>query len=129
MYSNTLTAWSPDIQVQAQPVDHHLQDLLDSWRFVIAKVIVEEWQHTTRDLELGDALLNSLNLTTQQNEKSFDILQKKLRLNIWHTKESISFVDFNLNSNKLLFKLLDDALISLLSDCCSSCIRSSYFRS
>jgi hypothetical protein len=104
---------SPDIQVQVQPSDHHLQDLLDSWKSVIAKEIVEEWQHTTSELKLGDVLVNSLNLTTQQNEKSFDILQKKLRLNIWQIKESISFADFNLNSNKLLFKSLDDVIEEL----------------
>lgn len=106
---------SPDIQVQVQPIDHHLQDLLNSWRSVIAKEIVEEWQHTTSELKFGDALLNSLNLTTQQNEKSFDILQKKLRLNIWQTKESTSFADFNLNSNKLLFDLLDNTIKEIKS--------------
>jgi hypothetical protein len=104
---------SPDTQVQAQPIDHYLQDLLDNWRYVIAKVVVDKWQQNTSDLKLGDELLNSLNLTTHQNEKSFDILQKKLRLNIWKAKESTSYIDFNLNNNQLLFNKLDDVLEEL----------------
>ncbi|MBW4532322.1 MAG: hypothetical protein KME09_00110 [Pleurocapsa minor HA4230-MV1] len=102
------TVDSPDTRIQ--PINLQLQDLLNNWRYVVAKRVVEQWHQTATDFKFGEPLLNSLNLTNQQSETSFDILQKKLKLKVWQTKESTNFKDFNLNSNQLLFNYLDDAI-------------------
>lgn len=77
-----------------------LKDLLDNWKIMIAKEIVEQWQQPSANSKLLEKkLLNSINQTNQASKKLLDSLEKELELKTWVIKDTLEYTSFNLNNN------------------------------